>query len=148
MESYSIDPSSRHRSVNSTVDSSLGQSRSIKKPIDPYDVPPISKEDQMRAMLGTKNIQLSSLYLFLILDSMPTLGYKTTTTGTMQPYLFREDFCASCGMQHPNPRFLDIYFMCYSCCNTLREPASLRKRYKGTIQESKLDILCATYGGL
>jgi hypothetical protein len=84
----------------------------------------ISEEDQHRAMIG----------------------YKSTSTGAMQPYLYREDFCACCGTRHMAPHMLDVYFMCISCNNCLREPIKLRMRYESVLQDVPLEILFASYG--
>ena len=56
------------------------RSRRPKKPrrreiVDPDVLPDLTPEDELRAMLG----------------------YKETSTGKMQPYMYREDFCACCG---------------------------------------------------
>ena len=66
--------------------------------------------------------------------------------GALDPWSYREDFCGSCGIQHPNPNLLDNYPYCYCCFNTLREPYVLRKRYRGVAYYAPLDILYATYG--
>jgi hypothetical protein len=84
----------------------------------------ISQEDELRAMLG----------------------YKSTTSGAMQPYLYREDFCACCGTRHLAPHLLNMYAACISCNNCLREPIKLRMLYEQTLQDAPLEILFATYG--
>lgn len=104
--------------------SSLTSRHAMSLPIEEQVIEVITEEDRRLAMLG----------------------YTNTSTGLMQPYLYREDFCACCGTMHPKPSLLNVYNICYSCQNTLREPLFLRKRYENTLQELPLEIIYATYG--
>jgi len=74
------------------------------------------------------------------------LGFKTSSNGDRAPYLWREDYCGACGVQHPNPTLLDIYLLCEACCNSLRAPSVLRNIVSRTEQTQPLEVLFATYG--
>jgi len=88
------------------------------------DIPVLSQEDKLRAMLG----------------------HKDTSGGTLLPYLYREDFCGCCGTQLMNPNLIDNYYTCQKCFNTLREPSKLRKKYEGVPNTPPLQVIFATYG--
>eukprot|EP00596_Hydrurales_sp_CCMP1899_P008561 CAMPEP_0119039548 /NCGR_PEP_ID=MMETSP1177-20130426/9102_1 /TAXON_ID=2985 /ORGANISM="Ochromonas sp, Strain CCMP1899" /LENGTH=658 /DNA_ID=CAMNT_0007003575 /DNA_START=256 /DNA_END=2232 /DNA_ORIENTATION=+ len=91
---------------------------------DPFrTLPPMTKEDKMRAMLGHK---------------LPS--------GKSNPIFWREDYCGACGFQHRNPALLDTYPTCEKCQNTLRQASNLSKRYERLDPLSPLEILFASYG--
>lgn len=123
---YDSRDNERDRGKSSRKGRSREKSRQRSREDDQRDssLPEISAEDKHRAMLG----------------------YTMTSDGSKMPYLYREDFCGCCGIQHPSPSLLDNYGCCYSCFNTLREPAVLRKRFKDIPYRNPLDILYATYG--
>lgn len=73
------------------------------------------------------------------------LGYEVTAKNA-EPLYYREDFCGVCGIQHSNPKFLDMYPYCTICSHTLREPTVLRNRYKGVVDPHPLEICSATFG--
>ena len=43
------------------------------------------------------------------------LGHKTTVSGARAPYLYREDFCGACGLQHAYPGLMDMFPFCANC---------------------------------
>lgn len=97
------------------------------------------KEEEFSTAEKLPEISAENKYLAM-------LGYTTLDNGVMNPVLWREDFCGVCGTQHPDPSMLDMYNICYSCFNTLREPIKLRKRFAAIPLYAPLDILYATYG--
>lgn len=74
------------------------------------------------------------------------LGHTTTKSGAKAPYLYREDFCGACGLQHLRPDLMDMYPFCASCYNTLREPNALRLRWNKVANKDPLEICMATFG--
>lgn len=116
-------------------DSSIGSSASsryqrkidaqwLASSTDPFKtLPPMTKEDKLRAMLGHK-----------------------LQSGASNPIFWREDYCGACGFQHRNPTCLDTYPTCEKCQNTLRPASNLSKRYAKLQPLSPLEILFASYG--
>jgi hypothetical protein len=74
------------------------------------------------------------------------LGHKTTVSGARAPYLYREDFCGACGLQHAYPGLMDMFPFCANCVCALREPAHLRDRMKDVPQTVPLEIIIGSYG--
>ena len=87
-------------------------------------LPPMSKNDKLRAMLGHSDLE----------------------SGAKNPIFWREDFCGVCGCQHMNPIVLDTYPNCERCQNPLRLFSNLKKRYDELDPIQTLEILFASYG--
>ena len=85
------------------------------------ELPPISQENKLKAMLGHK-----------------------LEKGALHPVFWREDYCGFCGHQHGNPALLDAYNSCEKCQNTLRATSHLRERFSGVIKGAPLEVLFAT----
>jgi len=135
-----IDSPNRSRITTSNTDITIIQGEGFRKSRE--ERRRIKEEARLKAEGGREDLGMEQ---FTFTDeqkfkSMMGLG------GALDPWSYREDFCGSCGIQHPNPNLLDNYPYCYCCFNTLREPYVLRKRYKGVAYYAPLDILYATYG--
>eukprot|EP01041_Mallomonas_annulata_P007561 gene7561-15506_t len=59
-----------------------------------------------------------------------------------------EEVCGYCGIQHRNPSLLDLYAYCDNCGCCLREPEKLRRLYHNKGQQTKLEVIIASYGDM
>jgi hypothetical protein len=124
MMSETITGSSDLLSVHSSSTATTGtiSLKSIKNVEEVEELEELSEEKKLRIMLG-----------------------EVDTSSATNIYM-REDYCGACGIQHPNYRLLDTYYLCESCLNCLRDHSHLRNRYKPIPQVVPLEICFATYG--
>lgn len=113
------------------------------------------KEDRRLRMERAKKGQAEAdmKYDFTIVEDLSLddkyrvmLGNKTSAEGKQAPYLWREDYCGACGVQHPNPVLLDVYLLCEACSNSLRAPSVLRTRVSRNEPTQAFEVCFATYG--
>lgn len=81
-----------------------------------------------------------------VLSESQKLAYMLGKDSIENNVSLRENFCASCGQEHPNPALMDMYGNCINCFSVLREPYHLRQRYEKIPIVDKLEILYATFG--
>ena len=112
---------SLHSSSSSTAVTATSL-KSIKTVEEIQELEELTEEKRLRIMLG-----------------------EVDTSSATNIYM-REDYCGACGIQHPNYRLLDTYYLCESCYNCLRDHSHLRNRYKPIPQVIPLEICFATYG--
>jgi hypothetical protein len=122
MMSEAITGGSDLSSVHSAASSATISLKSIKHVQEVEELEELTEEKKFRIMLG-----------------------EIDTSAATNIYM-REDYCGACGIQHPNYRLLDTYYLCESCLNCLRDHSHLRNRYKPIPQTIPLEICFATYG--
>lgn len=99
-------------SVISAADSNTGSTvvsvKSLRRPEAIAEIPVLSEEQKLRAMLGFKDEDANKVGLLICSTCTSCFRGDWFSLCLQKSIFLREDFCGACGVQHSNPAVTDF----------------------------------------